>query len=100
MTTRQHVAASAVLPSATRDLRNPRIRATTCEPLPFTPTMRFETEGSMKYVNIILMVLMAALCLREGWDIVQHGADMANVLFCLLFGTFAVRRFMLMSKYS
>ncbi len=54
----------------------------------------------MKYVNIILMVLMAILALREGMDIVQHGASGANVLFGLLFATFAVRRFMLMSKYS
>jgi len=54
----------------------------------------------MKIVNIILMVLMALLAIREGIDIVQHGANSWNVIFCLLFGGFAVRRFMLMSKYS
>ena len=54
----------------------------------------------MKIVNIVVMVLMGLLCLREGADIVQHGANTWNVLFCLVFAAFAVRRFMLMSKYS
>ena len=54
----------------------------------------------MKVVNIILMVLMAILTLREGMDIVQHGPSTTNVIFGLLFAMFAVRRFMLMSKYS
>ena len=54
----------------------------------------------MKVINIILMVLMRLLAIREGSDIVQHGANAANVIFGLLFATFAVRRFMLMSKYS
>jgi hypothetical protein len=54
----------------------------------------------MKIVNIVLMVLMGLLAIREGMDIVQHGANSWNVIFCLLFGAFAVRRFMLMSKYS
>ncbi len=54
----------------------------------------------MKYVNIVLMLLMPALCIREGMGIVHHGADGTSVIFCLLFGTFAVRRYMLMSKYS
>ena len=54
----------------------------------------------MKVVNIILMVLMGLLALREGFDIVQHGPSPAKVIFGLLFATFAVRRFMLMSKYS
>lgn len=54
----------------------------------------------MKYVNIILMVVMALLALREGMEIVQHGPSTYNVLFGVLFATFAVRRFMLMSKYS
>jgi hypothetical protein len=52
----------------------------------------------MKIVNIILMVLMAILALREGMDIVRHGASATNVLFGVLFATFAVRRFMLMSS--
>ena len=54
----------------------------------------------MKAVNIILMVLMAILALREGMDILKHGPSATNVVFGLLFATFAVRRFMLMSKYS
>jgi hypothetical protein len=54
----------------------------------------------MKIVNIILMVLMAILALREGMVIVQHGPSPTRVIFGLLFATFAVRRFMLMSKYS
>jgi lipopolysaccharide export LptBFGC system permease protein LptF len=51
----------------------------------------------MKTVNVILMVLMAILALREGMDIVRHGPSATNVIFGLLFATFAVRRFMLMS---
>lgn len=54
----------------------------------------------MKVINIILMVLMALLAAREGLDIVPHGANTMNVIFGLLFATFAVRRFMLMSNYS
>jgi hypothetical protein len=57
-------------------------------------------EDKMKIVNIILMVLMGILALREGMYIVQHGPSPTRVIFCLLFATFAVRRFMLMSKYS
>ena len=29
----------------------------------------------MKIVNIVLMVLMGLLAIREGMDIVQHGED-------------------------
>ena len=54
----------------------------------------------MKIFNIVMMVLMAILAVREGVDIAQHGADTSNVVFGLLFATFAVRRYMLMSKYS
>lgn len=54
----------------------------------------------MKYVNIILMVGMALLAVREGLDIVQNGPSPTKVIFAVLFATFAVRRFMLMSKYS
>ncbi|MGZ4839713.1 MAG: hypothetical protein ACXVZR_14280 [Terriglobales bacterium] len=57
-------------------------------------------EDKMKIVNIILMVLMGILALREGMYIVQHGPSPTRVIFCLLFATFAVRRFMLMSKDS
>jgi len=54
----------------------------------------------MKVVNIIVVVLMAILALREGMDIVKHGPSATNVIFGLLFAVFAVRRFMLMSKPS
>jgi small basic protein len=54
----------------------------------------------MKIFNIIMMVLMAILAVREGLDIAQHGANSGNVVFGLLFAMFAVRRYMLMSKYS
>ena len=54
----------------------------------------------MKMLNIVLMVLMALLSLREGADIAQHGANGHNVLFCLLFAAFAVRRFMLWQSGS
>ena len=54
----------------------------------------------MKILNIVLMVLMALLSVREGMDIAQRGADGRNVLFCLLFAAFAVRRFMLWQSGS
>lgn len=54
----------------------------------------------MKAFNLIMMVLMGILALREGFDIAQHGPDTGNVVFGLLFAMFAVRRFMLMSRYS
>jgi hypothetical protein len=54
----------------------------------------------MKVINIILMVLMALLALREGLDMVKNGASSSNIIFGLLFAMFAVRRFMLMSKFS
>ena len=52
----------------------------------------------MEAVNLILMVLMALLAMREGLDMVKHGPSATNVIFGLLFATFAVRRFMLMSR--
>ena len=54
----------------------------------------------MKYVNIILMIAMAILALREGWSIVQNGPSVTHAFFGILFATFAVRRFLLMSRYS
>jgi len=54
----------------------------------------------MKVMNIVLMVLMGALAVREGLDIAQRGPTSWNVIFCLLFAAFAVRRAMLMSKFS
>lgn len=54
----------------------------------------------MKMLNIVLMILLAGLSLREGMDIAEHGANGNNVLFCLLFAAFAVRRFMLWQRGS
>ena len=54
----------------------------------------------MKTVNIALMILMAGLSFREGMDIATHGANGNNVLFCLLFAAFAVRRFLLWQRGS
>ena len=51
-----------------------------------------------KTLNLVLMVLMACLALREGYDIMTNGANTYNVLFGLLFTAFAVRRFMLFSR--
>jgi len=53
-----------------------------------------------KTLNIVIMLVMAALAAREGYDIVLHGANALNVIFLLLFSAFAVRRFMMMSKFS
>jgi hypothetical protein len=53
-----------------------------------------------KTLNIIIMLLMAALAAREGYDIVRHGANAVNVIFLLIFSAFAVRRFLLISKYA
>ena len=54
----------------------------------------------MKIINIVMMVLMGLLAIREGIDMVKNGASSSNVIFGLVFAMFAVRRFMLMSKYS
>jgi len=61
---------------------------------------RQQTETKMKYLNLILMVAMALLAVREVLDIVQHGPSTTNVLFAVLFATFAIRRFLLIPKYS
>ena len=53
-----------------------------------------------KTLNLILMILMGALSLVEGYNIVQNGANARNVLFCLLFAAFAVRRFLIHQKLS
>lgn len=54
----------------------------------------------MKVMNIFLMVLMGALAVQEGVDISQHGATSHNVVFCLLFAAFSIRRFMLLKSGS
>ena len=54
----------------------------------------------MKMLNIVLMILMALLAIRQGLDIAEHGANSHNVLFGLLFAAFAVRRFMLWQSGS
>ena len=53
-----------------------------------------------KILYLVLMILMAALAVVEGVNIVQNGANARNVLFCLLFTAFAVRRLMIHSKLS
>lgn len=53
-----------------------------------------------KTLNLVLMILMAALSVAEGYNIVQNGASARNVLFCLLFAAFAVRRFLIHQKLT
>lgn len=53
-----------------------------------------------KTLNLILMLLMSALAVVEGVNIAQNGANARNVLFCLLFAAFAVRRFLIHQKLS
>ena len=53
-----------------------------------------------KTINLVLMILMAALSVVEGVNIVQNGANARNVLFCLLFAAFAIRRLMIHTKLS
>ena len=51
-----------------------------------------------KSLHLIFMLLMGALAVREGYDIMNHGANTMNVVFCMLFTVLAVRRFLLFSK--
>lgn len=51
-----------------------------------------------KTFNLILMVLMFALAIREGYSIVQNGANSGNVLFCMVFAAFGVRRLLIHSN--
>jgi hypothetical protein len=53
-----------------------------------------------KTLNFVLMILMAGLAAAEGFNIVQNGATARNVLFCLLFAAFAVRRFLIHQKLA
>ena len=53
-----------------------------------------------KTFNLILMLLMAALAVVEGVNIAQNGANARNVLFCLIFIAFAVRRLLIHNKLS
>ena len=53
-----------------------------------------------KTLNLILMILMAALSAVEGYSIVRNGANARNVLVCLLFAAFAVRRFLIHQKLA
>ena len=53
-----------------------------------------------KALNLIFMILMGALALVEGFNIVQHGANPRNVVLCLLFAAFAVRRFLIHQKFA
>ena len=53
-----------------------------------------------KTLNLVLMILMAGLSIVEGLNIARNGANARNVLFCLLFAAFAVRRFLIHQKYA
>jgi hypothetical protein len=53
-----------------------------------------------KTLNLVLMLVMAALAVSEGVNIAQTGATSRNVLFCLLFAAFAVRRVLIHQKFS
>ena len=53
-----------------------------------------------KTMNFLFMILMAALALIEGYNIVQNGASPRNVVLCLLFAAFAVRRFLIHQKFA
>lgn len=53
-----------------------------------------------KTLNLVLMILMAGLAVVEGFNIAQNGATARNVLFCLLFAAFAVRRFLIHQKFA
>jgi len=48
-----------------------------------------------KTLNLIIMILMAGLAIAEGLNIARNGPSARNVIFCLLFAAFAVRRFMI-----
>jgi len=61
---------------------------------------RGRSSNVNKTLNLILMILMAGLSVMEGYNIAQNGANARNVLFCLLFAAFAVRRFLIHQKYS
>lgn len=53
-----------------------------------------------KTLNIVLMVLMAILALLELQTLITRGFDIRTAVFCALFAGFAIRRYLLMSKYS
>ena len=53
-----------------------------------------------KTLNLVIMILMIALALKEGYSIVQNGANSTNVILVLLFSAFAVRRFLIHNKLS
>lgn len=53
-----------------------------------------------KTLNLVFMILMGALAVVEGVNIAQNGANARNVIFCLLFAAFAVRRFLIHQKLS
>ena len=53
-----------------------------------------------KTLNLVIMLLMAALAIRQVYSMTQHGVNATNVIFGLLFAAFAVRRFMIHQKLS
>jgi hypothetical protein len=63
----------------------------------------YRTDGGAtvsKTLNLVIMILMAGLAIVEGYNLAQHGANPRNVLFCLLFAAFAVRRYMIHQKLA
>ena len=62
--------------------------------------MENEVASVNKTLNLVLMILMAGLSVAEGVKIAQNGANATNVLFCLLFAAFAIRRLMIHTKLS
>jgi hypothetical protein len=59
-------------------------------------------EGTIvnKTINLLFMILMAALAVFEGYNISQNGANPRNIVLCLLFAAFAVRRFLIHQKFA
>lgn len=53
-----------------------------------------------KTLNLIIMVLMFALAIKEGYSIMQNGANSTNIIFFLLFAAFGVRRLLIHNKLS
>jgi uncharacterized membrane protein YhaH (DUF805 family) len=51
-----------------------------------------------KTFNLIIMILMFALAIKEGYSIMQNGANATNVIFFLLFAAFGVRRLLIHNK--
>jgi hypothetical protein len=53
-----------------------------------------------KTLNLVIMILMAALAVMEAVNIAQNGPNARNVILMLLFAAFALRRFMIHRKLT